>query len=31
MNGITAILAYMKRLAVKELANTSGTEKETNQ
>jgi cysteine desulfuration protein SufE len=30
MNGITAILAYMKRLAVKELANTSGTEKETN-
>jgi cysteine desulfuration protein SufE len=30
MNGITAILAYMKRLAVKELANTSGTEKEIN-
>ena len=25
MNGITAILAYMKRWALKELANTSGT------
>ena len=31
MNGITAILAYMKRLAVKEMANTPGIERETNQ